>query len=67
MNRPEQIDQTWSQRGRAVARDFLTFIEILSFWPLAFCLLLPLTKLDERCGTKFAKPLVKLVKYIANL
>lgn len=48
-------------------RDFVTFLEMLFFWPFALLVMLPLKYMDNILGTKMVQPLIRFMKYVANL
>ena len=52
---------------RALFQDFVTFVEILVYWPFVMLVMLPIRSLDRLLGTRFLPPLVRLTKYIGNL
>ncbi len=54
------------KRLRHLAGDYLLWLQIVSFWPLVYLVMLPARGVDRALGTQSFERLVRLCKRIAN-
>ncbi|MCP4131302.1 MAG: hypothetical protein GY754_10005 [bacterium] len=52
--------------AKRLLQEYFLFLQILSYWPFVFTVMLPMRFFDSIFGTTIFKRLVNSMKYIAN-